>query len=63
MCDKRPASPVHRDERKHPMLDLVPLARARREVAHMNLSAWLSSGGSHALGANRIDSRRAIQLG
>src|SRR5882672_9124866 len=30
------ATPVDRDEREHAMLDLVPLARARREVADVD---------------------------
>ena len=30
------ASPVHADERKHPMLDLIPLARSCRIVADRN---------------------------
>ena len=34
MADKRSAAPVAGDEREQTMLDLVPLARARREVAH-----------------------------
>src|SRR5215210_3256947 len=32
--DERGAPPVHRDMREQAMLDLVPLARARREVTH-----------------------------
>ena len=34
MADQRPPSPVLGDERKQPVLYLVPLARARREVAY-----------------------------
>src|SRR5688572_16384844 len=33
---QRFAPPVHRDEGEHAMLDLVPLARARREVPDMD---------------------------
>ena len=31
---ERRAAPVHRDVREQPVLDLVPLARARRKVTH-----------------------------
>jgi hypothetical protein len=31
------SSPVHADEGKHPVLDLIPLARARRIVADYHL--------------------------
>src|ERR1051325_8194105 len=36
MADQRTTSPVQTDVTEHPMLDLVPLARARREVTHMH---------------------------
>src|SRR3990172_8471737 len=32
-------SPVTADEREQPMLDLVPLARSRRQMAYMNRQA------------------------
>src|SRR5271166_4696629 len=35
------ASPVLTDEREQPMLDLVPLARARREMRHADREAAL----------------------
>src|ERR1700734_1851505 len=38
---QRPAAPVDGDEREEPMLDLVPLARAGREVAHPDREAQL----------------------
>jgi len=31
---QRPPAPILREMREHPVLDLVPLARPRREVAH-----------------------------
>ena len=34
VADERTAAPVHRDEREQAMLDLVPFARARWEVAY-----------------------------
>src|SRR5512144_3171251 len=33
---QRTTAPVHRDERKHAVLDLVPLARSRRKVADVD---------------------------
>ena len=36
MADQRVPTPVHCDEREQAMLDLVPLACARREVTHTN---------------------------
>jgi hypothetical protein len=33
---ERPTSPIQRDERKEPMLDFVPLAGARRKMAHVD---------------------------
>jgi len=36
VTDQWATTPVHRDEREQAVLDLVPLARARREVAHTN---------------------------
>src|SRR5678816_1091900 len=33
---QRPTAPVDRDEREQPVLDLVPLARAGREMADVN---------------------------
>ena len=41
MTDQRMCAPVHRDEREHAVLDLVPLARPRREMAHLNVQADL----------------------
>src|SRR5512142_2134659 len=41
MADQRPTPPAHRDVREQPVLDLVPLARARREVADGDLQARL----------------------
>jgi len=41
VAHQRPTTPVHRDVREQPMLDLVPLTRARREVADGNLQARL----------------------
>src|SRR5512135_3182125 len=41
MADQRPTPPVHRDVREEPVLDLVPLARARREVADGDLQTRL----------------------
>src|SRR5512135_1121861 len=37
MAHQRPAAPVHRDVREQAVLDLVPLAGARREVADRDL--------------------------
>ena len=34
VADQGPPTPVHGDEREQAMLDLVPLARAGREVRH-----------------------------
>src|SRR5205809_3259185 len=39
MVVQRPAAPVLRDMRKEPMLDLVPLARARRHVTDVHAQA------------------------
>ena len=39
VADKRFAAPVLADEREQPMLDLVPFAGARRQVAHGNRQA------------------------
>ena len=36
-----PPSPIHADIRKEAMFNLVPLARARREVAHRDLQLVL----------------------
>jgi 3-mercaptopyruvate sulfurtransferase SseA len=36
VTDQRTTAPVHRDEREQTVLDLVPLAGARREVAYAN---------------------------
>ena len=36
-ANQRFSLPVHADEGEHPMLDLVPLARPRRIVAHNHL--------------------------
>ena len=41
MTDQRLRPPVHRDEGEHAVLDLVPLARARREVAHTDVQPGL----------------------
>ena len=41
MGQERLASPVLGDEREKPVLDLVPLARARRQVAHRDCQAGL----------------------
>src|SRR4051812_39463949 len=43
MAHQRPTTPVHRDVREQPVLDLIPLARARREVADGDLQARLVS--------------------
>jgi hypothetical protein len=39
MADERPAASVLRDVAEHPVLDLVPFARAGRKVAHGNNAA------------------------
>ena len=39
--DERLAPPVHRDEREQPVLDLVPLRGAGREVADLDLKLGL----------------------
>ena len=36
MTHQRPTTPVLGDVTEHPMLDFVPFAGARREVAHMD---------------------------
>ena len=41
MAHQRTAAPIPRDVREQPVLDLVPLARARREVADGDLQARL----------------------
>ena len=33
---QRTSAPVLTDEREHPVLDLVPLARSRRQMTHMD---------------------------
>ena len=39
VANQRLGPPVHADEREQPVLDLVPLAGARREVMHTDLDA------------------------
>src|SRR5947209_3374127 len=41
MADERPTSPVHADVREQSVLDLVPFARLRRQVADRNGQARL----------------------
>ena len=41
MIDQRAAPPVLRDVAEHPVFDLIPLARPRREVAHRDPQAGL----------------------
>src|SRR4051794_9110134 len=39
LADERLRLPVHRDEREQPVLDLVPLRGARRQMVHGDLDA------------------------
>ena len=43
MTDERASTPVHGDEREQTVLNLVPLAGARREVTDLNVQAGLLS--------------------
>ena len=57
-ADQRPASPIHRDVAEQPVLDLVPLARARREVTdgHILARPRPPSAGVHTSTAARCRS-------
>ena len=40
MADQRTATPVLRNEGKHPVFNLVPLACSRREMTNVNSTGW-----------------------